>query len=57
MSIKQEALVRLFAALVFIKITGFIAISWWVVTAPLWVPVVYWVACFISFVLAEEALK
>lgn len=57
MSVKQEALVRLFAVLVFIKITGFIAINWWVVTAPLWVPCAYLTVCFALFVLAEEGLR
>ena len=37
MSIKQEAILRALAALVFIKWTGFADISWFIVMTPVWI--------------------
>ena len=36
-------LVALFIFLLVLKLLGLVAISWWLVTAPLWVPVVTYV--------------
>lgn len=57
MTVNKEALVRIFAVMMLIKVTGFISISWWIVLAPVWVPVAYWVFCFITVVWAERKLK
>jgi len=37
MSLKYEALARGLVALIFMKVTGFMVISWWLVMSPVWI--------------------
>jgi len=40
--------VLMFVVLAILKVTGYTDISWWLVTASLWVPVAFYI-CFLVF--------